>query len=73
MHFLKDKALTVEVLDLKSKPWNLMKFFHVKLRNKKGDKDQLNEKAEEYEPKCYYLLKINSFHCNNSKFLLVLI
>ena len=65
MHFLKGKVLIAEVLDLKGEQWSLMKFFSVRLRNKKEGKDQLNVKAEDYELKCYYLLKINSFLCNN--------
>jgi hypothetical protein len=65
MHFLKGKVLIAGVLDLKGEQWSLMKFFSVRLRNKRGDKDQLSAKVEDYEQKCYYLLKINSFLCNN--------
>jgi hypothetical protein len=68
MHFLKDKVLIAEELGLKGKQWNLTKFFSVRLRNKRGDKDQLSAKVEDYEQKCYYLLKINSFLYNNLKF-----
>ena len=68
MHLLKDKVLIAEELGLKGERWNLMKFFFVRSRNKKGGKDQPNVKAEDYELKCYYLQKINSFLCNNLKF-----
>ena len=47
IYFLKDKVLIAEVLGLKKELWNLMKFFSVRLRNKKGDKDQLNVKVED--------------------------
>jgi hypothetical protein len=46
IYFLKDKALIAEVLVLKKELWSLMKFFSVRLRNKKEDKDQLNVKVE---------------------------
>lgn len=45
IYFLKDKVLIAEVLGLKKELWNLMKFFSVRLRNKKGDKDRLNVKV----------------------------
>lgn len=47
MHFLKDRVLIAEVLGLKRKGWNLMKFFSVRLRKQKGGKDQPNVKAED--------------------------
>jgi hypothetical protein len=46
IYFLKDKALIAEVLVLKKELWGLMKFFSVRLRNKREDKDQLNVKVE---------------------------
>ena len=39
MHLLKDKVLIAEELGLKGERWNLMKFFFVRSRNKKGGKD----------------------------------
>lgn len=45
IYFLKDKVLIAEVLGLKKELWNLMKFFSVRLKNKKGDKDRLNVKV----------------------------
>ena len=47
MYFLKDKVLIAEGQDLKIRLWNLTKFFHVKLRNKKGEKDQQKEKIKD--------------------------
>lgn len=46
IYFLRDKVLIAEVPDLKKELWNLMKFFSVRLKNKKEDKDLLNVKVE---------------------------